>query len=124
MVIIMVRQGLNNLRGLKVKYNNKKTIVDGIKFDSKKEASRYQELRLLQRSSAITSLMLQPSFVLQEKFKKNGKAIRSIKYIADFSYYENGKRIIEDVKGVQTEVFKIKKKLFELKYPELTIKIT
>ena len=107
-----------------MKYNNKKTIVDGIKFDSKKEASRYQELRLLQRSSVITSLILQPSFVLQEKFRKNGKAIRSIKYIADFSYYEDGKRIIEDVKGVQTEVFKIKKKLFELKYPELTIKIT
>lgn len=106
-----------------MKYQNKKIIVNGIKFDSKKEANRYYELLLLQKAKIITNLELQPKFLLQDGFKKNGKTYRRIEYIADFKYIENGKTIVEDVKGFKTEVFKLKHKLFEYKYPELELKI-
>ena len=106
------------------KYKNTKTEVDGIFFDSKKEAKRYPMLRQAQKNKVISSLTLQPSFLLQEKFTKNGKVFREIRYIADFSYYIDDERVIEDTKGYMTEVFKIKRKLFEYKYPELTLKLT
>lgn len=105
------------------KYHSKKTTIDGIIFDSKKEANRYAELKMLERCGAIRELRLQPTYLLQEGFKKNGKTYRKIEYKADFEYFDiqKGKVIVEDVKGVKTEVYKIKKKLFEYKYPELTI---
>ena len=105
------------------KYKNKKTQVDMYVFDSEKEAKRYKELKLLERAKEISNLELQPRFLLQESFRKNGKTYRKIDYIADFQYIEDGKTIIEDVKGLQTEAFKIKHKLFEKKYPELELRI-
>lgn len=106
------------------KYRNQKTIVDGIKFDSKSEANRYCELKLLQRAKQISNLELQPRFVLQDKFKnKNGQTVRAITYIADFSYTENGKKVVEDVKGVETKEFAIKRKLFEYKYRDVDFRI-
>lgn len=105
------------------KYKNKKVIVDDYIFDSIQESRRYKELKLLLRAGQIQDLELQPHFLLQESFKKNGKTYRKIEYIADFQYNENGKTIVEDVKGLQTDVFKIKHKLFEKKYPELELKI-
>nr|DAU10844.1 MAG TPA: Endonuclease [Caudoviricetes sp.] len=105
------------------KYRNKKTVVDNIKFESNLEATRYKELKLLQRAKQISNLRLQVPFLLQEGFKKNGKTHRKIEYIADFVYEENGQTIVEDTKGMKTETFKIKQKLFEYKYPELSIKI-
>lgn len=105
------------------KYKNTKIVVDNIKFDSVLEANRYQELKLLQRAKQISNLRLQVPFLLQEGFKKNGKTHRKIEYIADFVYEENGQTIVEDTKGMKTETFKIKQKLFEYKYPELSIKI-
>lgn len=105
------------------KYRNRKIVIDNIKFDSVLEANRYQELKLLQRAKQISNLKLQVPFVLQESFKKNGKTYRKIEYIADFVYEENGQTIVEDTKGMKTETFKIKQKLFEYKYPELSIKI-
>lgn len=105
------------------KYHNKKIQVDMYVFDSIAESKRYKELALLQKVGYIQNLELQPKFLLQEGFKKNGKTYRKIEYIADFMYKENGKTVIEDVKskGTRTEVYKIKKKLFEKKYPNLTI---
>ena len=105
------------------KYGNKKVLIDGIKFDSMAEGRRYKELKLLQRAGIIKELELQPKFLLQESFKKNGKTYKKIEYIADFKYIENGKVIIEDVKGKETEVFKIKHKLFEYKYRDLELKL-
>ena len=105
------------------KYKNQKTQMDMYVFDSAKEAQRYRELKLLERAGEISNLELQPRFLLQESFKKNGKIYRKIEYIADFKYIEKDKTIIEDVKGLQTDVFKIKHKLFEKKYPELELKI-
>jgi hypothetical protein len=105
------------------KYKNRKIVVDNIKFESNLEATRYKELKLLQRAKQISKLRLQVPFLLQEGFKKNGKTHRKIEYIADFVYEENGQTIVEDTKGMKTETFKIKQKLFEYKYPELSIKI-
>ena len=105
------------------KYNNKKTQVDMYVFDSIAESRRYKELKLLERTRKITNLELQPKFLLQESFRKNGKTYRKIEYIADFKYIENGQVVVEDVKGKETEVFKLKRKLFEKKYPELELKI-
>lgn len=106
-----------------MKYHNRKTIVDGITFDSKAEAERYQELVLLQKSGVISNLQLQPTFELIPTFKKNGKTYRKTVYKADFSYFDHDveRTIIEDVKGVKTPVYKLKKKLFEYLYKDYEI---
>lgn len=94
------------------KYHNKKVMVDDIKFDSKKEARRYNELKLLEKAGIIKNLQRQVKYELQPSFKYNGKTIRAINYIADFVYEKNGELIVEDVKGIKTDVYKLKKKLF------------
>lgn len=96
------------------KYRAKKTIIDGIKFDSKREADRYCELKLLEKAKEIRNLELQPRFLLQDKFKdKMGTTHRKIEYVADFMYIDkDDKKIVEDVKGMMTDVYKLKKKLF------------
>lgn len=104
------------------KYRARKTEIDGIKFDSKKEAKRYIALRELEKKGNIEKLMLQPRFLLQEGFRKNGKAYRKIEYVADFMYQQGGELIVEDVKGIKTDVYKLKQKLFEKRYQDLTIK--
>lgn len=100
------------------KYNNHKTKVDGIEFDSVREAERYKELKLLEKAGEIEYLELQPKVVLQDKFVYKGKTIRAITYKADFAYFDKRKQksVIEDVKGMETDVFKIKKKMFLKKY--------
>lgn len=107
-----------------MKYHNRKIIVDDKKFDSLKEAKRYKELKILEKANEITELRLQVKFELQPSFKKDNKTYRKIEYIADFTYYDNklNKYIVEDTKGYKTDVYKLKKKLFEYKYPHLTIK--
>lgn len=107
----------------RTKYKNKKITVDGITFDSKKEAQRYSELKILERGGKISQLVLQPRFELQESFKKNGKTYRKIEYVADFMYRDNEKNvtIVEDVKGVKTDVYKLKRKMFEKVYKTLSI---
>lgn len=110
------------------KYHNTKTVADGIKFDSKLEAKRYAQLKILERAGVIRALELQPSFELLPSFRKNGKTWRKTVYKADFRYIlcEDDKTIIEDVKGstaVITDVFRLKQKLFEYKYPNYTISI-
>lgn len=108
----------------KNKYNNKKVIVDGIRFDSKIESKRWQELKLLQKAGVIKDLRRQVRFELQPSYKKKGKIIQSINYIADFVYYDLNKNkiVVEDTKGYRTEIYKLKKKIFEYKYPDLEIK--
>lgn len=110
------------------KYRNRKTVVNGIVFDSKKEAKRYQELLLLERTGAIQSLERQKKYILipaQREWSsevytkgkkkgqpKQGKLLeRECSYIADFVYQENGQTIVEDTKGVRTKDYRIKRKL-------------
>ena len=111
-----------------MKYHSKKTVIDGIKFDSKKEAERYSELKLLERCGAIKNLELQKvyelipaQYELYERYGKNGNRIKDGKkciekscvYKADFVYIDNetGQQVVEDVKGFRTKEYKIKKKL-------------
>lgn len=105
------------------KYRNKKIQIDCYVFDSIAEGKRYKELVLLEKAGEIENLQLQPKFLLQESFKKKGKTYRKIEYIADFMYEEKGQVIVEDVKGKETDVFKLKHKLFEKKYPGLELRI-
>ena len=102
------------------KYNAKKITIDGHNFSSKREAERYCELKLLLKAGEIRNLVLQPRFLLQEEFiDKNGVKHRKIEYVADFLYIDkDDKAIVEDVKGVLTEVYKIKKKMFLKIYDE------
>ena len=128
------------MKWTKHKYRAVKTTVDGITFDSKKEAKRYTELKLLEKSGMITHLELQPTY----QITVNGVDI--CKYKADFSYYtvreenreqySNSKgewivptktgdregQIIEDVKGFKTPIYRLKKKLVEACFPGTLIK--
>lgn len=97
------------------KYNNKKITVDGQKFDSKKEANRYRELRLLEKAGAIKDLRMQVKFTLipAQRDEATGKVVeRECSYKADFVYYEEaGETVVEDVKGYRTKEYIIKRKL-------------
>lgn len=104
------------------KYNNKKVVCDGITFDSKAERDYYLYLLDLKQRGIVIDVQLQPSFLLQEKFRKNGKLYREITYKADFEVtYVDGHVEIIDVKGMMTKDFAIKQKLFEYKYPGLRL---
>lgn len=100
--------------GRKNKYNAKKATVDGHTFDSKREAERYCELKLFLRAKEIKNLELQPRFLLQDGFvDKEGNEHKKIEYVADFMYVDKSeKTVVEDVKGVLTDVYKLKKKMF------------
>lgn len=115
------------------KYHNKKYEIDGITFDSRKESRRYCELKVLQSAGIIHDLQIQVKFVLiptqyeessgvytkgkNKGQKKRGKLLeKECSYIADFVYYENGEKAVEDAKGMRTEVYKIKKKLILERY--------
>lgn len=98
---------------MRAKYGNKKTEVDGITFDSKAEARRYGQLKLLERAGAIQGLTLQPVFVLIPSVTVQGRKRPAIKYKADFQYIEGEKRVVEDVKGVRTPVYNLKRHLMK-----------
>lgn len=108
----------------KGKYHNEPTervMGDGSvhKFPSKKEAARYDELMALYKAGKISDLRLQPQFTLQESYiTAEGKRIRAIRYDADFSYINvaTGEYVVEDAKGIQTPVYKMKKKLMADKF--------
>ncbi len=98
------------------KYKNKKVEYKGMKFDSKKEYIRYLVLEDMQRKGEIFDLQRQVPFQLVPPFELNGKKYKAMKYIADFVYKKGGKTIVEDVKGIRTDVYKIKKKLMAYTY--------
>jgi len=98
------------------KYRNRKTVLDGIEFDSAKEARRYAELLLLQKAGEIYDLQRQVSFVLipAQKDEKTGRLLeREAKYIADFTYRscKTGRIIVEDTKGLKTREYILKRKM-------------
>lgn len=109
------REKLGTEKKKKSKYGNVKAEENGIKFDSKKEARRYMELRQLETMGKITDLKLQHTFTLQEAFTtEDGKRVEAIKYIADFTYYEDGKFVVEDVKSPATRrnpVYRVKNRM-------------
>lgn len=91
--------------------------MDGYVFDSLIEAKYYEQLKWLKANKQIKGFKIQPKYLLQEAFKKNGKHFRKIEYIADFEVkHLDGSIEVVDVKGMETEAFKIKRKLFERLY--------
>ena len=120
--------GVNIVRGRNKSYNkygNKKVVVDGHPFDSKREARRYKELKLLERAGKIKDLELQPKFELIPTIRTDTETLYAVSYYADFRYVEcdSGRVIVEDVKskGTITQVYKIKKRLFIQKYGDKCI---
>lgn len=106
----------------KNKMGNVRTESDGIKFDSKLEASYYEQLKLLEQAGIITEIKVQPRYLLQEGFNKNDKRYQPIHYVADFEvYYKDGTVEVVECKGYKTALYKIKEKLFEYKYPDKKI---
>ena len=100
----------------KVKYHNKKCEYKGLKFDSLKERNHYIVLEQLEKTGQIKDLKCQVKYELQPSFKLNGKTIRAINYIADFTYIKDGKVVVVDTKGFRTKEYLLKKKLFQYKY--------
>lgn len=104
------------------KYRNVRTVVDGISFDSRAEANRYCELKNLMKAGIVNLFIRQPRFLLQEGYEKDGEWFGKLEYVADFLVcYHDGRAEIEDVKGKKTRTYIDKRKLFERKYPHLTI---
>ena len=102
------------------KLKNQKIEVNGIKFDSKREAKRYKELMLLMEAGEISDLRLQVKFNLLPKQRdSNGKAIRAVDYIADFVYFRGDQQVVEDAKGYRNPkaatyaIFVLKKKMMK-----------
>ena len=95
------------------KYRNIKTEVDGITFDSRAEADRYCELKMLQAAGKVDGFGIQPSFVLAA----------GARYRPDFIVCAGGHVWVEDVKGVETQTFKLKRRLWERRYPWMELRV-
>lgn len=112
------------------KYGARRTEVDGIVFDSAKEARRYQVLKSMQEAGEISDLWLQSTITLMEGFIYEGKYTQPVRYTADFVYNKDGKMVIEDVKSAataKTEAFRIRWRLLQWKYrnvPEVVLLLT
>lgn len=107
---------------MRTKYNNKKIVLDGITFDSKEEGLYYEHLKRRRASGEIINYELQPRYVLQEAFKRDGKTIRAITYTPDFLVYHlDGSEEAVDVKGMSTQQGVMRRKMFLYRYPEIKL---
>jgi hypothetical protein len=95
------------------KYNSRRVTIDGYTFDSIRESERYGELKLMEKAHEISDLEIHPIIVLQRSFFYRGRKIRSVTYEADFGYfsYIDGVFVYEDLKGFETQLFRLKWKL-------------
>ena len=98
------------------KYHARKTTVDGITFDSRREADRYLVLKGMEEDGTIGDLRRQVRYELVPAFDVDGRHYRPVYYVADFVYVEDGKEVVEDVKGMVTDVYRLKSKLFAQRY--------
>lgn len=94
------------------KYHARKTTVNGIMFDSRREADRYLVLKGMEEDGVIEDLRRQVRYELIPAFDVDGRHYRPVFYVADFVYVEDGKEVVEDVKGMRTDVYRLKSKLF------------
>ena len=117
------RQALKKLAPVMPKANKFGAVKDtrgNLKFDSKGEAHRFDELMVLLMAGGIQKLQLQKSYVLQEGYTTiKGERIRPMTYKVDFYYIENGKEVVEDFKGRATRTYLDKVKLFKTRYPDI-----
>ena len=108
------------------KYNNRTVDADGHTFDSQAEYRRYCDLKLLQQAGEIRDLRVHTRWELLAAFRlKDGTWQRAITYEDDFNYVEvdTDAFVVEDVKGVRTQVFRLKEKLFRANYPDFDFRI-
>jgi hypothetical protein len=115
------------------KYRNERVKVGNHFFDSKAEYRRYNELKAREMAGEIRDLEIHPAYVILPDFTRRGKAYKGVLYVADFSYKEWRKEktssqlhwayVVEDVKGVETEAFRVKKKLFLATYPGIIFRV-
>lgn len=114
----MLKNGGGVLARATYKYHNTPVTRDGKTFPSKREAGRYAELKILERAGKIIGLKTQVSYLLiPAQYDENHRCIEhSCKYVADFVYIENGQLVVEDAKGVKTDVYRIKRKLMLKEY--------
>lgn len=98
------------------KYHARKETVDGITFDSRREAYRYLALKSMEEDGTIEDLRRQVRYELVPAFDVDGNHYRPIYYVADFTYRKDGKEVVEDVKGMRTDVYRLKSKLFAKRY--------
>ena len=101
------------------KYNAKATEIDGIRFDSQAEARRYVALKNMERAGEIVGLKIHPRYILQSPFIRDGRREREITYEGDFSYIKDNRLVVEDVKGLKTDLYKVKRKMFMYRYPDI-----
>ena len=107
----------NSITTKQNKYHNKKVQYDEMTFDSKKEYSYYLKYKLMEQAGEIHDLKMQVPFTLIETFKLQDKTYRKTIYKADFTFIDKqGKYHVIDVKGIRTDVYKLKKKLMAWKY--------
>lgn len=105
------------VRKVRSKYGAVKTQVNGITFDSKREAARYVELLAMQERGEITDLRLQPSFEIVPAIVLDGKKQRALVYRADFAYEDHlGNQVYEDVKGHRTREYILKRRIVKHLY--------
>ena len=104
------------------KYRSRKTVINGITFASKLEAERYQQLRMMAKAGVIRDLVLQPEFQIFRGYvdSDTGVKIKSRYYVADFQYVDikAHKVIVEDTKGIETDVFRLKWDYVRSEYPQ------
>jgi predicted nuclease of restriction endonuclease-like RecB superfamily len=106
------------------KYGARKKEVDGHMFDSTAEALAYQVLKRWEQAGEISSLELQPRFVIVEASRDaQGRKVRAREYRADFRFIRDGRSVVVDVKGFPTPIFLLKKRMFEMQYPGLKLEI-
>ncbi len=108
----------------KNKYGNKTVVIDDITFDSAMEGKYYTYLKQLQTEGIVSEILTQKKYTLLEGFRKDGKKFLPITYLADFEvHYQDGHIEVIDVKGMVTETFAVKRKLFEYRYSHLKLRV-
>lgn len=101
------------------KYNARKKVVDGITFDSSGEARAFALLKLWEQAGVIQNLERQVRYVLMASWHDGSKTIRAMEYWPDFRFIRDGRTVVVDFKGMKTEAYKLKAKLFRARYPEI-----
>lgn len=101
------------------KYHAVKTVIDGFTFDSKAEAQYYIALRWQAENGDISNLQVHPRYELLHSFTHKDKKIAGVYYEADFSYTQDGRLVVVDVKGFKTDVYRLKLKFLLSLYPDI-----
>lgn len=122
---ITICPNCNGTKYIRNKYNNQKTIYNGIRYDSKREAEKAQELDMLKQSGEVIDWTAHPRYLLIPRYiNRDGKIVRPTHYIPDFWVkYRDGGEVVIDIKGFQTPEFKLKMKMFNYRYKDKNLEL-